>query len=84
MVGINDLLLGGKSARDIWEGGLKAMYDEALEGGARVIGMLPLPNALVSRCGRRMSLFWGGGGWRRASARAENRWQVQRSRENQH
>jgi hypothetical protein len=48
MVGINDILLGGRTATEIWEGGLKDLYDEALAQGAHVIGMLPLPNKLVS------------------------------------
>lgn len=48
MCGTNDILLGGRSARDIWDGGLRALYDEVLERGARVIGMAPLPNLLVA------------------------------------
>lgn len=49
MVGVNDLFAGSKTAKEIWQGGLKAMYDEALDRGAHVVGMLPLPTGLVSR-----------------------------------
>ena len=52
-VGVNDLFAHGDSARAVWDGGLRAMYDEALSRGARVVGMLPLPTGLVSR--------WAGG-----------------------
>lgn len=48
MCGTNDVLLGGKSAGEIWDGGLKALYDEALDRGSKVIGMAPLPNLMVS------------------------------------
>jgi hypothetical protein len=48
--GINDLLLGGKPANDIWYGGLKALYDEALSKGAHVIAIAPLPTALTRGC----------------------------------
>jgi hypothetical protein len=49
-VGVNDLLSAGQTAQEIWDGGLREMYDEALARGAHVLGMLPLPNGLVSRC----------------------------------
>lgn len=47
MAGINDLLAGAKTAQEIWEGGLRDLYDQALAQGAHVLGMLPLPTALV-------------------------------------
>ncbi|KAI8468853.1 MAG: SGNH hydrolase-type esterase domain-containing protein [Monoraphidium minutum] len=47
MVGINDLLALGKSAREVWDGGLKDLYDEVLARGARVAALMPLPTALI-------------------------------------
>jgi hypothetical protein len=49
MVGTNDILTLSKTAKEVWEGGLKALYDEVLDSGARVAAMLPLPTGLVGR-----------------------------------
>ncbi|KAI8470308.1 MAG: hypothetical protein J3K34DRAFT_261174 [Monoraphidium minutum] len=68
MVGVNDLFAGGRTARDIWDGGLRYMYDEALSRGARVVGMLPLPTGLVGRCGRGGARRRGAGGRARGAA----------------
>lgn len=51
MVGVNDLLSLGKTAKEIWEGGLQDLYDEVRGKGARIVAMLPLPTGLVTRWG---------------------------------
>jgi hypothetical protein len=43
-------MLGKKTAKEIWNKGLKELYDMAIDGGAQVMGMVPLPTNLVPRC----------------------------------